>query len=285
MIRIVLRGLLVVAVLLTSAGSARAAGQEQILLKSTGSREQMRKAVEALGGRVTQEFQNVNAIAATVPSGGMAALAAFPEFKVAKDLDVAPPSPRDPAGESTGVVELGAGALVLGEAATGPGTTVPNDYLFNNTLIRADAVQASGNVGDGVVVVIIDTGTANSPTVGSLYGRVIGGQSFIPATVDGLSATRLLERELPLPGDPALRPAHQLDRRRGHRPGLRGLHVRPGSRGRPGRRGEGRPPLRPQGIRGQRHRNCQFLDPRGHGPGHHHEEELPGRAAVGPGGR
>jgi subtilisin family serine protease len=189
MIRIVLRGLLVVAVLLTSAGSARAAGQEQILLKSTGSREQMRKAVEALGGRVTQEFQNVNAIAATVPSGGMAALAAFPEFKVAKDLDVAPPSPRDPAGESTGVVELGAGALVLGEAATGLGTTVPNDYLFNNTLIRADAVQASGNVGDGVVVVIIDTGTANSPTVGSLYGRVIGGQSFIPATVDGLSAT------------------------------------------------------------------------------------------------
>ncbi len=189
MSRGILRGLLITTFLLALPGLAGAAGEERILLRSTGTREQMRKSIEALGGKVTHEFQNVNAVAATVPGGVMAALAAFPDFKVGKDLDVAPPSPRDPAGESRGVVELGAGAVVLPDAATSPGGVIPNDYLFNNTLIRADAVQASGVTGDGVVVAVIDSGTANSPSVSSIYGRVLGGQSFGPAAADGFSAT------------------------------------------------------------------------------------------------
>jgi subtilisin family serine protease len=189
MSRGIVRRLLITTFLLALPGLSGAAGEERILLRSTGTREQMRKSIEALGGTVTHEFQNVNAVAATVPGGVMAALAAFPDFKVRKDLNVAPPSPRDPAGESNGVVELGAGAVVLPDAAASLRGVIPNDYLFNNTLIRADVVQASGVTGEGVVVAVIDTGTANSPSVASLHGRVLGGQSFGPAAADGFSAT------------------------------------------------------------------------------------------------
>jgi len=65
----------------------------------------MRQAVEAVGGTVDREFQNLNAIAATVPTGTLAALGAMPDFKVTKDELVAPPTPRDPAGEGSGVAE------------------------------------------------------------------------------------------------------------------------------------------------------------------------------------
>jgi subtilisin family serine protease len=183
MVRIVRRCLIVVVVLLASAGSAGAAGEEHILLHSTGSREQMRAAVAAVGGKVTREFQNVNAVAATVPVDAMAGLAAVPEFKLVKDQQMSVPEPRD---RSSGI-EARPDALATPEAASGGGGAVPNDYRFNNTLIRADVVQAGGVTGKGVVVAVIDTGTSNSPVVTALYGRVIGGQSFV--TSDAYSAT------------------------------------------------------------------------------------------------
>jgi len=58
----------------------------------------------------------------------------------------------------------------------------PDDYAFNNALIGAAALQAAGNLGDGVIVGVIDTGTANSPIIiPSLAGTVLGGENFVTA--------------------------------------------------------------------------------------------------------
>lgn len=166
---------------------ALAAGREAILLRTTGPRQAMRTAVEALGGTVDVEFQNVNAVAATVPAGTMALLGAMPDFKVTKDELVAPPSPHDPSGESSGAVEAGAADGALDTSALAG--ALPGDYRFNNTLIRANVVQASGNLGQGVIVAIIDSGTANNPAkVAAIAGSVIGGQSFVPAAADPIAS-------------------------------------------------------------------------------------------------
>jgi hypothetical protein len=170
--------------------SALAADHQAIIITSTGPRGAMRQAVEALGGTVSQEFQNVNAVAARVPVGTLKALGAMPDFKVSKDEQVAAPVPHDPSGLTKGVVEAGLPDRVL-PASSLVGLVRPSDYAFNNTLIRANVLQAAGNRGSGVVVAIIDTGTANNAgKVPALAGSVIGGQNFVPAAYDAVrSAT------------------------------------------------------------------------------------------------
>ena len=132
-------------------------------------------------------------MAVSFPKNAMPALDSIREFKVVKDAVVLAPSPRDPRGETSGVVDIQADdTMVLDEASlVQDAAMLPSDYRFNNTLIRANAVQAGGNLGQGVVVAVIDTGTANnSAKVPALAGTVIGGQSFVPAAADPvLSAT------------------------------------------------------------------------------------------------
>jgi hypothetical protein len=170
------------------AGFALAADREAIIITTTGPRDAMRRAVEAVGGTVDHQYQNVSAVAARVPAGTLAALGAMPDFKVMKDEQVAAPAPRDPSGLTSGVIPAGAAARVLPASALA-GSVRPSDYAFNNKLIHANAVQATGNKGQGVVVAIIDSGTANNPeVVPALDGSVIGGQSFVPAMYDRVSS-------------------------------------------------------------------------------------------------
>lgn len=188
MISRLLRLFLAIPFLLASA--ALAADHQAVIITSSGPRGAMRQAVEALGGTVNHEYQNVNAIAARVPAGALVALGAMPDFKVMKDEQVAAPEPHDPSGLTSGVVEAGMPDRVL-PASSLVGLVRPSDYAFNNTLIRANAVQATGNRGQGVVVAIIDSGTANNASkVPALKGSVIGGQNFVPAAYDAVrSAT------------------------------------------------------------------------------------------------
>jgi subtilisin family serine protease len=178
MARSVLCSLLLTSFMVLFPGPVGAAGEERVILHSTGSRDQMRRSVEALGGTVTQVFQNVNALAATVPSGGLATLSGIAGFKVAKDAQQSVPAPTHPASATETLPDITA------TPGGGPGAA---DFKFNNTLIRADVVQAGGVTGSGTIVAVIDTGVANAPSVTSLYGRVIGGESF--TTTDTFSAT------------------------------------------------------------------------------------------------
>ena len=66
----------------------------------------------------------------------------------------------------------------------------PADYSFNNAQINAAGVQAAGNVGAGVVVAVIDSGTTNAPVVPALAGTVIGGESFVAGDTVGSATSR-----------------------------------------------------------------------------------------------
>ena len=167
--------------------AAYAAETEHVIIRSTGSRSDLKAKVRALGGTIDHEFQNVNAVSADIPTTSIAMLKSIPEFKIRKSLVAYIPAPRDPKGLTNGVVNLRASGRLSFDTATliKNAKTLPNDYLFNNTLINATPLQAAGDLGQGVVVAVIDTGTANNPAVvPALDGTVIGGESFVPLAED-----------------------------------------------------------------------------------------------------
>ena len=176
--------------------AAVAAQSEQVIIRSTGSRQQLKQKVQALGGTIHYEFKNINALSATIPSSSMAALNAVPEFKLRKTATVYTPTPRAPKGLSKGVVNMHATGKLTFDTNTlvKNAQKLPNDYLFNNSLINATALQAKGDLGQGIIVGIIDSGTANNPdVVPALAGTVIGGENFVPSDEDPIgSATSTL---------------------------------------------------------------------------------------------
>src|SRR5581483_10942446 len=119
--------------------AAFAAQTEHVIIRSTGSRQQLKQKVQALGGTIHYEFKNVTAVSATIPASSMAALNTVPEFKLSKTSTVYTPTPRAPRGISKGVVTMHA----TGKVRFDPNTLIknaqklPTDYLFNNTLINA----------------------------------------------------------------------------------------------------------------------------------------------------
>ena len=128
------------------------------------------------GARVDQVYKNVPGLAVTMPVDAVPALQARPDVAgMTKDATVTLP-PTDLVHE----VGTADAAQVISTAAL-PGffDTMPADYDFNNDLIGATELHDEGYIGTGVVVAIIDSGTANSPTVPALAGSVIGGENFV----------------------------------------------------------------------------------------------------------
>ena len=128
------------------------------------------------GARVDQVYKNVAGLAVTLPVEAVAAIQARSDVAgMTKDAQVSLPPPDM-------VQELPAaqGSQVISAAAL-PGfiDARPADYDFNNDLIGATALHDQGILGNNVVVAIIDSGTANSPTVPALAGSVIGGENFV----------------------------------------------------------------------------------------------------------
>lgn len=168
--------------------SVHAADDEKVIVSTSGPRESLKQTIRSLGGRITQEYTNINAVAATVPASTKAALDSIAEFKVSKDSPMFLTTPRDLRGEGSRIVSVERdGDLAVDENTLIRNASAPSDYSFNNALINAASVQASGNLGQNVVVAVIDSGTANSSKVSSLSGTVIGGETF--AQGDPLSAT------------------------------------------------------------------------------------------------
>ncbi|HWM90290.1 MAG TPA: S8 family serine peptidase [Thermoanaerobaculia bacterium] len=128
------------------------------------------------GARVDQVYKNVAGLAVTLP------ISAVPDIQgrsdvagMTKDVNVFLPPP-----DQSYAVGAAEAAQVL-DAASLPGFigARPADYSFNNDLIGATALHNQGTLGTGVVVAIIDSGTANSPVVPALAGSVIGGENFV----------------------------------------------------------------------------------------------------------
>lgn len=158
-----------------------------VLVLSTGSKSALTQRIQALGGKIRHDFQNVNAVSATVPQAALGALATTPGLKVRKSGVFSLPIPSDPKGVDPGVISLQAEDKVpldsSGVAQTAK--SLPADYSFNNAYINASPLHAAGHLGQGVVVALIDSGTANNDSmVPAISGTVIGGESFVPAGED-----------------------------------------------------------------------------------------------------
>jgi subtilisin family serine protease len=181
-------GALVLLGVWTSGTSAAAGTMRGLIIRVPKPYDAMIDAVHSVGGEVSHRYENVDAIAASVPEGRLTELMALVgPYKVTKDPMIAQPHSversggrlRGPGRETAMEVEV---AQPMDETMLQQTlAALPADYNFNNTSIGASALHAAGILGQGVTVAIIDTGTANSPVVPALSGRVLGGESFVPA--------------------------------------------------------------------------------------------------------
>jgi hypothetical protein len=172
--------------------SGRADDQEHqrqsVIIHCPGACPAVAASVRDLGGEVTQEYENVEAIAAEIPAARLVDVPAIVGARaVWKDVIIASPVP---VGAVAGSPERGAAVANL-DADDGQAIdegdlpqfvgALPDDYNFNNSLINAAGVQAAGNLGQNIITAVIDTGTAKAPVVPSLSGTVIGGENFVTA--------------------------------------------------------------------------------------------------------
>ena len=184
LIRLRAVGAILLLLVLALPGSAPAAeDQERVIVRVAKPYDDLIRAVRGLGGNVSQKYDNVDAIAVSVPKGRLTELAALVgPNAIRKDALVAPPKPVEMANASRD--DRVDPAIKSGDELQAAVSAAPLDYNFNNSLIGATAVQAAGHIGTGVVVGVIDSGTANSPVVAALsvggVNKVIGGETFVP---------------------------------------------------------------------------------------------------------
>ncbi|HEU0105108.1 MAG TPA: S8 family serine peptidase [Vicinamibacteria bacterium] len=157
---------------------AAAEDGERVIVRAPKPYTSLSALVGSLGGRVDYKYENVDALAVTIPRARLAELgAAVGPESITKDNLMAPPRPLErldiPADDQEGEQPLTGAELVQLASA-------PEDYNFNEDLIHATELQSQGQIGAGITVAVIDTGTANAPAVAALAGTVLGGETFVP---------------------------------------------------------------------------------------------------------
>jgi hypothetical protein len=175
-----------VVLLLFTPGSPRlqgAEGDEAVIVQCTRPCAAVTAAVVAAGGRVTQEYQNIDALAARVPKSAIPTLVSIAGANaIRKDVAVRQPRPTmsEDVGQISGL-DLAPGASVTGAQ--------PTNYNYNLEFTNVKPLHDALKVGQNVVVAVIDSGTVNLPNFFPLSGSVIGGETFVPVAEDTLSAT------------------------------------------------------------------------------------------------
>ena len=129
--------------------TASTAGSTRSVIVQGSSAAAVRAAVAAHDGTVTQDLWIVNGVAADIPEGALAALAAEP-----------------------GVTHVSDNAPVHLQANPSPLHAASAVYP---KVVGADRLWSGGVEGDGVTVAVVDTGIT---PVADLAGRVIGGVDF-----------------------------------------------------------------------------------------------------------
>lgn len=173
----------------------RATTQEPLLINCTLPCDQVAQLVLTNGGIVKLRYQNINALAVVLPATGRKVVERqIGVNAISKDskVNISPPTKdkifdvhlyqtvinkltpsfiKNPAikAKSLAGVELNA---IIGQ--------LPQNLAFGNQFSGATAAHANGNLGEGVIVAVIDTGTANNKSiVPALADSVIGGESFV----------------------------------------------------------------------------------------------------------
>ena len=152
--------------------------QERLIVRAPKPYDSLVAAVRRLGGKIHHQYENVDALAVSLPSHRVADLVALVgPLRMTKDATVHAPRPVEQV--TIGASEVEAVEVLHGEQLVQFVSSIPTDFNFNNQLVGAATLHGQGVTGHGVVVAVIDTGTANSPVVGALSGSVVGGENFV----------------------------------------------------------------------------------------------------------
>lgn len=162
---------------------------QRFILTSAGSNDRAIAAVEAMGGTITYQYRNIDAMAVEVPGDRRLELLGVDGVTaVYRDRTIRSPQPVDLAIVDDTDIQ----GVLSGETWQDAIQALPQDYASDNLLTGASTLHQAGILGTDVIVAVIDTGTTNNPTaVPSIAGRVIGGENFVPG-VDEPSATSTL---------------------------------------------------------------------------------------------
>ncbi len=163
-----------------------AQADEALIIKCAASCDEVIAAVKSAGGEVTYAYQNIAAVAAKMPKSRIPTVVALTGADaIRKDVTVRSPVPK--------VLVEAKGLLVTGGPMAGnrrgEAEIEPQNYNYNLDLTNVAPLHAAGHRGQGVVVAVIDSGTANVAQIPALNGSVIGGETFVPPAQDPLSAT------------------------------------------------------------------------------------------------
>ena len=179
-----------IAIALLASGGHRlqaADGDEALIVKCTRPCDAVTAAVVGAGGAVTQRYENIDAVAVRMPKSSVAALVNVAGAgAVRKDVTVDSPKPLEMADVTT---QLAAPDSLDAAAAAALDRSQPENYNFNLSFTNVKSLHDAGKTGQNVVVAVIDSGSANVSAIPALSGSVIGGETFVPAAQDPLSAT------------------------------------------------------------------------------------------------
>jgi len=153
--------------------------RESVIIKCQTQCAEIAELIRREGGHISQRYHNINLLAATLSPDQLVALAAMiDKNSIAKDFTIKSPSPVEkfalPQDSHAKTTTLSYQSI----QANSP--QKPNNYSFNNRLTGAQTLHKKGQLGADVIVVVIDSGTANNKAIVSvLADSVIGGESFV----------------------------------------------------------------------------------------------------------
>jgi subtilisin family serine protease len=165
-------------------------GAVEILIRSPRPFDGLVARVEALGGRVTRQFHQLDAVAARVPRAALATLGTYVgPAAITKDVPVRLPdrvddlrgreAPFERTGDESRITidasEAIGGAVELADLAA----THPDSYLINGALMGLSGLHASGLTGEGVIVAVIDSGLRPGFPHLDIDGSILGGEDFV----------------------------------------------------------------------------------------------------------
>jgi subtilisin family serine protease len=175
---------------LADSDKQRITSEDRFLIQCDENCDPVKTRISELGGSISREYKSINAIAVVLPentANGLTKTAGV--VSVSKDSLIALPKPT----HEVSISKSAANTQTLSRAQL---KTImqqqPQNYSFNNVMTGATQLHEQEIFGDGVIVAIIDSGTANNPAVvPAIDGNVIGGENFVELP-DEPSATSTL---------------------------------------------------------------------------------------------
>lgn len=177
----------------------RVAGNDRIIVQCSADCAAAEADLLKLGASINARFDNVAALTVTLPAGQLSTLSTLPSIKdVAKSRTLKLPGRKTSEGRKTRVTLATLKDLqpqILKDTALADVIAKqPLDFGFDNALNKATVLHKEGQTGKGVIVALIDTGTANNAdVVPALAGSVIGGETLVsfadPATEPSATST------------------------------------------------------------------------------------------------